>query len=352
MKVVVKIGSRVLTEDAQGRALALAAELAELRREGHTVLLVTSGAIALGLLRLGLAERPRELPRLQAAAAVGQGALMKLYEEAFLPHGLKTAQVLLTHEDLANRERYLNARHTFAALLELGVVPIVNENDTVAVEEIKLGDNDRLAALVAALVEADWLVILTDVDGLLDNSGRLVSQVSDLEQAAAMAGGANALGTGGMTSKVLAAGIALRAGVEVVVASGRVGDVIKKAVRGDDLGTRFPHATAALTARKHWIAYTCRPAGALVVDEGARRAIKEQGSSLLPSGIVAVRGSFSLGETVSIVDQEGVEFARGLCSYTSDEVERIRGHHSREIEAVLGYEYLDCVIHRDELVLL
>jgi len=356
-RVVIKIGSRLLAEDPPARVAALAAEVAQLRGRGIACVLVSSGAIALGLSRLGRTERPHAIPLLQATAAVGQGHLMQHYDRAFAEHGLAAGQVLLTHQDLADRSRFLNARHALGALLAMGAVPVINENDTVAVEEIKFGDNDQLAALVTNLVEADALIILTDVAGLLDGAGQVVSEVTDVDQQAAPLAGrteAGGIGSGGMASKVRAARAAARFGVPTVVAPGREPSPVARVLFGEPLGTLFlptPRAQA-LGSRKHWIAYALKPAGALVVDEGARRALVESKRSLLPSGVREVRGRFELGEAVSVVGPDGSEFARGLCGYSADEVERIRGKKTADIEAVLGYKYFDEVIHRDDLVIL
>jgi glutamate 5-kinase len=357
-RVVVKIGSRLMSEDPEGRPAAVAAEVAALRGRGVTCVIVSSGAIALGRQVLGLRERPRELPRLQAAAAVGQGRLMQAWERAFAAHAIPVGQVLLTHDDVADRGRFLAARHALSALLDFGAVPIVNENDTVAVEEIKFGDNDGLAALVVNLVAADALVVLTDVNGLHDSDpregGRRIPLVSDIDAQAVPVAGASTsgLGLGGMASKVQAARIAGKSGVPTVVAEGRGSDVIGAVLAGADLGTLFLPSAERLASRKHWIAFALRPAGTLHVDAGARAALVERRRSLLPSGIVRVTGEFVAGDPVSVVDVEGREFARGLSSYAAAEVEKIRGRRSADIELCLGYKVLDEVIHRDDLVIL
>jgi glutamate 5-kinase len=356
-RAVVKIGSRLLSEGAEARVVELVAEIAALRARGVECVLVSSGAIALGMSRLELEERPRAIPLLQATAAVGQGHLMQHYDRAFAQHGLAAGQVLLTHDDLADRARFLNARHALGGLLGYGAVPVINENDTVAVEEIKFGDNDQLAALTTNLVEAEALVILTDVAGLLDAQGQVVPEVTDIDgQAVPLAGGATSggVGRGGMASKVQAARVAGRFGVPTVVAPGREPRVLERVLSGEPIGTLFqPTARAErLGSRKHWIAYALKPAGSLQVDEGARRALVEGKRSLLPSGIRAVNGRFGLGEAVSVLDPEGAEFARGLAGYSADEIERIRGRKTADIEAILGYKYFDEVIHRDDLVVL
>ncbi|MEK6608062.1 MAG: glutamate 5-kinase [Myxococcota bacterium] len=354
MRLVVKLGSRILAEDPAARVAALAEEIEGARAGGHTVVVVTSGAIALGMERLGLRERPRAIPTLQAAAAVGQCRLMEIYARAFEARGLAVGQVLLTHADVAERARFLNARHALKAMLALGAVPVINENDTVAVDEIKFGDNDRLAALVASVVDADRLLLLTDVEGLLDAGGRVMREVDDPEAVAGLAGGASGdgPGTGGMASKVEAARIAGRSGVETIVASGRTPGAMAAVLLGATIGTRFRASVGTLAARKHWIAYVRRPEGGLVVDDGARRALVDGKRSLLASGITEVRGDFDVGAAVSVIDREGREFARGLAGYGSAEIARILGRRSGEIEDVLGYKYFDEVVHRDDLVLL
>jgi glutamate 5-kinase len=357
-RIVIKIGSRLVAESPAERAAAIAVETRRLRERGVEVAIVSSGAIALGVVALGMKERPRSLPALQAAAAVGQGRLMHLWERALAAEGFAAGQVLLTHDDVNSRDRYLNARHTLTALLGFGAVPVVNENDTVSVDEIKFGDNDRLAALVCSLVEADLLVVLTDVDGLHDADpragGRLIPEVRDIDrEATPVAGGATSgVGTGGMASKVQAAKIAGRFGVPTVVASGRRERAVTAILDGEPVGTVFWPSVWRLQSRKHWIAYALKPAGRLTVDAGARRALVEGGKSLLPSGVVAVSGGFDAGEAVAVVDPAGAEFARGLVAYSATDLERIRGRRSHEIEAILGSPSVDEVIHRDDLVLL
>ncbi len=357
-RVVVKIGSRLLAESPAGRPAAVADQVAELRRRGVEVVIVSSGAIAMGVRELRLAARPADLPGLQAAAAVGQCRLMQHWEHAFAPHDLLIGQVLLTHDDLGDRRRFLSARLTLRALLDHGVVPIINENDTVAVEEIKFGDNDQLAALVASLASADALIILTDVDGLWDEHGRRIPVVRDVEREAAPVAGASrtdGIGSGGMASKVQAAKMVTRLGIPAVVAPGREPRVLCDVLAGADRGTVFlPGAGGArpVSQRKHWIAYGPKPTGRLVVDDGARRALVESGKSLLPRGITAVDGDFDAGETVSVVAADGTELARGLAAYDAAALRRIRGLHSSDFEATLGYRSLDEAIHRDDLVLL
>jgi len=357
-RVVVKIGSRMVAEETDARVATLAAEAKALRDRGVDVVIVTSGAIALGWRRLGYADKPRTIAGLQAAAAVGQGHLIHAYQRALAAHGLTAGQVLLTHDDVRNRRRYLNARLAFGELLARGAVPVVNENDTVSVDEIKFGDNDRLAALCTSLVEADALVILTDVDGLYDgdpaSGARLIPEVRDIDREAVAVAGASTggFGTGGMASKVQAAKIAARFGVVTVVTSGRRERPVTSILDGADAGTVFWPSVDRLQSRKHWIAYALKPAGSVVVDAGARRALTDGKKSLLPSGVKRVEGRFGAGDAVRVVDESGAEFARGLVAFDADEVEKIAGRRSADLAAILGYATADEVIHRDDLVLL
>jgi glutamate 5-kinase len=354
-RVVVKIGSRLLAESPAGRPAAIADQIAALRQRDVEVLIVSSGAIALGVRRLRLPGRPRELPAQQAAAAVGQSRLMQHWEHAFAVHDLAIGQVLLTHDDLGDRRRFLSARLTLRALLDHGVVPIINENDTVATEEIKFGDNDQLAALVCNLISADALIILTDVEGVRDAAGVRMPIVQDIErEAVPVAGGSTSgVGLGGMASKVSSARIVTRTGIPAVVAPGREPDVVARVLAGADLGTLFLPGPGVLSARKHWIAYGARPAGRLVIDDGAVRALRDHGRSLLPAGIVAVEGEFDLGDTVSVIaGAGGAEIARGLAAYPAADLRKISGLQSAAIEATLGYKSIDEAIHRDDLVIL
>jgi len=364
-RVVVKIGSRLIAESPAGRPAALADQIALLRRQGIEVLIVSSGAIALGVRQLRLPRRPHELPALQAAASVGQSRLMQHWEHAFAVHDLVIGQVLVTHDDLGDRRRFLSARLTLRALLDHGVVPIINENDTVATEEIKFGDNDQLAALVCNLISADALVILTDVEGVRDAAGVRIPIVHDIEREAApvATGSTSGVGSGGMASKVASARIVTRTGVPAVVAPGREPDVLPRVLAGADLGTLFVPGPDVLSARKHWIAYGAKPAGRLVVDGGAAHALRDLGKSLLPAGVVAVEGEFELGDTVSVVvagdagppgtpGTAGTEIARGLAAYPAADLRKISGLQSAAIEATLGYKSIDEAIHRDDLVIL
>ena len=361
---VVKIGSSLLTDEGRGLAKAAiddwVAQVARLCQHGVEVVLVSSGAVAEGMARLGWATRPSALYELQAAAAVGQMGLVQTYETSFQKHGLKTAQVLLTHDDLSNRKRYLNARSTLRTLLKLKVVPIVNENDTVAMEEIRFGDNDTLAALVANLVEADVLVILTDQAGMFDKDPRsnadakLLSEVSAADpQLEAMAGGtAGKVGRGGMLTKVRAAKLAARSGASTLVAPGRTSGVLDAIAAGQPVGTLFTPGQETFVARKQWLASHLQLRGKLVIDSGAARVLRDSGRSLLAVGVKNVTGDFMRGEVVACVDEQGHELARGLVNYSADETRRIMGLASDRIEEILGYVDEPELIHRDNLVLI
>jgi glutamate 5-kinase len=362
--LVVKVGSSLVTREGRGvdtQSIAQwAAQVATLRKAGKSVVLVSSGAIVEGMQRLGWAKRPHSMHELQAAAAVGQMGLVQAYESAFRGHGLQTAQLLLTHADLADRQRYLNARSTLRTLLELGVVPVINENDTVVTDEIKFGDNDTLAALVTNLIEADALLILTDQSGLHESDPRKSSDVKLIEEAhaddprlEAMAGGsASELAKGGMLTKVHAARRAARSGAHTVIASGLEPDVLLRLARGERLGTLLTARTAPIAARKQWLADHLTVTGLLTLDAGATKALVRDGKSLLPIGVTAVSGDFARGEIVGCVDPDGKQVARGLVNYSSEETRRIMRRPSGEIEAVLGYVDEPELIHRDNLVLL
>ena len=362
-RVVVKVGSSLVTNDGRGLdAEAISQwgrQIAALRALGKEVVMVSSGAVAEGMKRLGWTRRPSEMHELQAAAAVGQMGLAQVYESCFREHGLGTAQVLLTHDDLADRKRYLNARSTLLTLLRLGIVPIINENDTVVTDEIKFGDNDTLGALVANLIEADCLVILTDQQGLFtadprrDPSARLLSRVAAGDAALeAMAGGAgSALGKGGMITKVLAARRAATSGAHTVIASGREPEVLARLAAGEEIGTQFVAQTGRLAARKKWLADHLQLRGSLRLDAGAAKALQRDGKSLLPIGVVEVTGDFERGEAVACVDPDGREIARGLINYSSSDARRIVRKPSAEIEAILGFVEEPELIHRDNLVL-
>lgn len=359
---VIKIGSALATNDGQGLNVAFieawTADAAVLWRSGREVVLVTSGAVAEGVARLGWKKRPHALHELQAAAAVGQMGLVRAYETCFQRHGIKTAQVLLTHEDVSNRQRYLNARSTLRTLLELRVIPVINENDTVATEEIRLGDNDTLGALAANLIEADVLVLLTDQAGLFDKDprhhpdARLVAEAKAGDPALeAMAGDGGAWGRGGMRTKVRAAKLAARSGTATVIAAGREPGVMSRLAAGEALGTLFLPGQESLAARKQWLASGLKEQGSLRLDAGAVRVLREQGRSLLAVGVREVEGEFQRGALVVCLDPEGREVARGLVNYSASEARAIKGLPSDQIEATLGYADEPELIHRDNLVL-
>jgi glutamate 5-kinase len=361
-QIVVKVGSAVLTEAGvlqRPILFRLAQEIAALRKRGCRVTLVSSGAIATGVGKLGLKEKPSSIPEKQAVAAVGQGTLIQMYEEAFERYGLRVAQVLLTRDDLTHRGRYLNARNTLTTLLSWGIIPIINENDTVAVDEIKFGDNDNLSALISHLIEADLLVILTDLDGLYDQDPRenpravLIREVEKIDAqivryTSLTAGSA---GVGGMRSKLKAARKATLQGTPVVIANGRREGVLKDLAKGRPLGTFFFPQEHPLSRRKHWIAYTLKPRGEVVLDPGACQALMEKGKSLLPTGIVAVRGRFGVGACVSCLSPEGKRIAKGLVNYSSADLQKIKGLRTAEIEKRLDFKHSDEAIHRDNLVI-
>jgi glutamate 5-kinase len=350
-RIVVKIGSRAIIQP--GRFEELARELSALAGSGCRVVLVSSGAVALGTRQLGLTNRPKALPQLQAAAALGQPKLMAAYEQAFGAHGVRVAQVLLTHADMADRRRYLNIQHSLAALSELSVLPIINENDTVSTEEIEFGDNDQLASMVGALVAADLLVLLTDVVGLLDEQKQRVPLVPDVDAVKRLVWQeSNGLSLGGMASKLKAAERALQRGVPVVIAGAAEPDVLTRITAGEDVGTLFLPKGARMASRKHWIAYTLKARGTLVVDEGAARALVQRKTSLLPAGITAVKGRFAAGDAVAIERPDGSALGRGLSRYDARDVRKLLGARSDEIATRLGHYAGDEVVHRDDLVVL
>ncbi len=363
-RVVVKVGSSLVTNAGRGLDQAAiaqwASQIASLRAQGRQVVLVSSGAIAEGMLRLGWAQRPKEIHELQAAAAVGQMGLAQAYETQFRERGVQSAQILLTHADLADRARYLNARSTLFTLLELGVVPVINENDTVVTDEIKFGDNDTLAALVTNLVEADALTILTDQSGLFSADPRRDPTATLVREAVAgdpaleaIAGGAgSAIARGGMLTKVLAAKRAARSGAHTLIVSGREPDVLVRLAAGEAIGTRLVADLPLLTARKQWLADHLQMRGQLVVDAGAVNALTRDGKSLLPIGVLTVQGTFARGDAVACVDEAGAEIARGLVNYSSDQARLIARQPSSKIEALLGFVEEPEIIHRNNLVLL
>lgn len=362
-RLVVKVGSALVTNNGTGLAQDAIAEwarqIALLNAAGRQVALVSSGAIAAGMQRLGWTTRPHAMHELQAAAAVGQMGLAQAYETCFSQHGLKTAQILLTHEDLADRERYLNARSTLMTLLELRVVPIINENDTVVTDEIKFGDNDTLGALVANLLEADTLIILTDQPGLFSADPRsnpgahlIAAGRADDPAFETMAGGAgSSIGKGGMITKVRAAQRAARSGADTLIASGREADALLRLARGEELGTLLYATATPLAARKQWLADHLQLAGSLLLDEGAIRALHD-GKSLLPIGVIKIEGEFERGAAVACRNAAGKEVARGLINYPSSEARRIARHATHEIEAILGYLDEEALIHRNNMIVL
>jgi glutamate 5-kinase len=364
-RVVIKVGSAVLTNIDegldQGRINALAADISSIAEQGREVILVSSGAIAAGLAKLGLKKKKNmPLSLKQAAAALGQSGLMWAYEKTFAAHGRKVAQVLLTREDLSNRTRFLNARNTLQTLLDYGVIPIINENDTVAVDEIKFGDNDNLSGMVAHLADADLLVILSDIDGLytadprIDPRAELIPLVekitADVERGAGDA--RTGIGTGGMRSKIMTAKKVGAIGVPMAIVNGKKSGILTALFEGREAGTLFLPRPEKLESRKHWIAYTVCTSGRLVVDNGARDALMQKGRSLLPGGIVKVEGMFKIGDCVSCADLAGNVFARGLAKYSSADLDRIKGLRTSQIASVLGHKDYDEVIHRDDLVIL
>ena len=363
-RIVVKVGSSLVTNQGAGLDLGALAnwarQIAALNADDHEVVLVSSGAIAEGMQRLGWNTRPSSVHDLQAAAAVGQMGLVQAYESCFRKHDLHAAQVLLTHADLANRERYLNARTTLTTLLSLHVIPVINENDTVVTDEIKFGDNDTLGALVANLIDADALIILTDQSGLYtadprkDTYATLVSeaQAGDAKLESMAGGTGSQIGRGGMITKILAAKRAARSGAHTVIASGHERDVLLRLMQGDAIGTLLTAPTLPLAARKQWLADHLQVAGKLVLDAGAIKALRNEGKSLLPIGVKDVSGEFERGAVVACIGEDGNDIARGLTNYNADEARRIARHASQEIEALLGYGGDEEIIHRDNLVLL
>ena len=363
-RVVIKIGSQILSSVngvEEERIRVLVSDLAVLHDQKKEVVVVSSGAVAAGMARLGLRERPKTIPQKQALAAVGQIKLMALYERLFAEFNKSVAQVLLTHEDLSDRRRYLNAKHTLFTLLESVIIPIVNENDTVAVEEMKFGDNDHLSSLVATLLEADLLVMLSDVNGVYDQDPRLnpkaqlIPLISNLKEFKERHSGGDRgpYGTGGMSSKIEAGEKAASSGIPTIIANGMEDGILHRVFSAkDDVGTLILPEESRLANRKHWIAHNLRPSGEIVVDHGAYEALVKKGKSLLPSGLREVRGSFGVGDCVRCLDSDGREFARGLVNYSAPELNQIKGMHTSGIEKALGYKAYDEIIHRNDLVLL
>lgn len=362
--VVVKIGSNILAGEKDGldskRIAAIAKDVSELQDMGYDVVVVSSGAIAAGMRKLGLKEKPKDIKLKQATAAVGQSSLMWAYEKSFADYGKKVAQVLLTLDVFSDRKRYINSKNTILTLLSYKVIPIINENDTVATDEIKFGDNDNLAAMVAGLIEAERLIILSDVEGLYTAEPRkgqkaaLIKKVEKITpEIEALAGGAGSIiGTGGMYSKVLAAKRAVDYGISVNIINGRKSGLLQDIFKGFCHGTEFVPNKQRISAKKGWIVYGSRAKGEIILDAGAVSAILQGGKSLLPSGIVSVTGTFEIGDAVYCSDSDGKRIAKGIANYSSSEIHRIKGKKTSEIEKILGYRYSDEVIHRDNLVVL
>jgi len=359
-KIIVKVGSAVLTgEDGLDLQIIeqLVDEISALRQQGYQVVLVSSGAIASGKHRLGIPGKLKSIPQKQAAAAVGQGRLMRVYSNAFGKHGLFVGQVLLTMSDITDRKRFLNIRNTLFTLMDWGVITIINENDTVAVDEIKFGDNDHLAAMVANIVEAHLVINLTSTEGLYDRNpadpkkAKLIPLVTEItpEIEAAATQEATPVGMGGMKSKVMAAKKVIASGIPYIIAPGRRQGVLQEILDGKETGTLFLPMAEHLNSRKYWIAFTLRSRGRILIDEGAKEALVGEGKSLLPSGVMQVEGNFALGDPVTCVDAAGNPIAKGLVNYTADEIRKIMGLKSSKIEQVLGYKDYDEVIHRDNL---
>jgi glutamate 5-kinase len=360
-RIVIKIGSNILASAVQGlntkRLQAIAKDISDVADRGYEIVIVSSGAIAAGLKKLGLKEKPKDIMLKQAAAAIGQSSLMWAYEHSFAKFNKKVAQILLTRDDIANRLRYINAKNTLFTLLSYSVIPLINENDPIAVDEIKFGDNDMLAALVAVLVESDMLVILSDVEGLytknpghkdagfIDSVEEITSEIEKFAE-----GKGSVVSTGGMYSKLLAAKQANNHGIPVVIMNGKKSGLLTRFFNGEKIGTYFKPKKERLSSRKGWIAYGLKSKGIIVLDEGAVKALITLGKSLLPSGILKVEGNFDIGDCVSCVAKNGNKIAKGLTNYKSDDIERIKGKKTSEIEKVLGYKYSDEVIHRDNMV--
>jgi glutamate 5-kinase len=363
-RAVIKVGSTVLTNDKGDLDLknfvGLCEQISRLKEKGVEITIVSSGAIAAGTKHLGLSERPKTIPQKQAAAAIGQTRLMWNYERFFGEYQQKVAQVLLTHTDLSDRSRFLNARNTLLTLFSYGIIPVINENDSVAVEEIKFGDNDNLSALITNLVEADVLIILSDIEGLYDSDpkknkdAKLISTVDKIDERIEnlATDTKSTVGVGGMATKIQAANKVAIFGVPTIIAHGKRAGVIEAIFQGEDVGTLFLPSKEKLTSRKHWIAFTLKPKGTITVDKGAKEAIVLKGKSLLPSGLCRVRGNFSAGDLVKCADEEGVEFARGLVNYSSAEALAIQGLKTQEVKKQLGSHACDELIHRDNLVVL
>ena len=364
-RIVVKVGTSTITYANGKRNFSqidrLARELSDLQNQGKEMILVSSGAVAVGVDRLGLPAKPSTIPGKQACAAVGQGVLMHTYEKLFADYGQIVAQVLITRTEAIDRHRYTHCRNTFMTLLQQGVIPIVNENDVVALDELKIGDNDNMSALVAGIVDADLVIILSDIDGLYTANpathpeATLVHTVPEItpEIEASAGGVGSSRGTGGMATKIQAAKAATNSGIQLVIASGTEKNAIPRILQGEEIGTLFVSRENRLQFRKRWLAFGAKIQGSIVVDDGCAKAIRKAGGcSILPAGICQVMGDFQTGSTVSVIDKEGHELARGLVHYTSSELDRIKGCKSADIENILGHKNFDEVIHRDDLVIL
>ncbi|MEW6097105.1 MAG: glutamate 5-kinase [bacterium] len=355
-RIVVKIGTSLLTTDEGGLSTVylsrIVEDVAKLRQAGKEFIIVTSGSIGAGMQRLGLKERPQTIILKQTAAAVGQNILMEVYERLFKEYQQTIAQLLLTHHDLSCRKSYINICNTILKLLEYKIIPIINENDTVAVEEIKFGDNDTLAALVSQLVEADLLLMLTNIDGLYSESGKLIKMVKDItsEITKVATGTTSKFSTGGMQTKVGAAKIATQSGTTVVILNGKKEGIIEEVLNGKGLGTVFVAKESKLSSRKRWIMYHLKDSGEIIIDEGAKKAILNSGKSLLPSGVLDIKGKFEEGDAVIVKDTQGKELAKGLVDYSKNDLVKIKGKQTNQIEEILGYEYGEEVIHRDNMV--
>ena len=364
-RIVVKVGTSTITYANGKRNFSqidrLARELSDLQNQGKEMILVSSGAVAVGVDRLGLPAKPSTIPGKQACAAVGQGVLMHTYEKLFADYGQIVAQVLITRTEAIDRHRYTNCRNTFMTLLQQGVIPIVNENDVVALDELKIGDNDNMSALVAGIVDADLVIILSDIDGLYTANpathpeATLVHTVQEItpEIEASAGGVGSSRGTGGMAAKIQAAKAATNSGIQLVIASGTEKNAIPRILQGEEIGTLFVSRENRLQFRKRWLAFGAKIQGSIVVDDGCAKAIRKAGGcSILPAGIYQVVGDFQSGSTISVIDKEGHELARGLVHYTAAELEKIKGCKSSDIEGILGHKNYDEVIHRDDLVIL
>lgn len=362
-RIVVKIGTSTLTHSSGHLNLKsieyLVRQIADIHNKGIEVVLVTSGAIGAGIGALGYEERPKTMPEKQACAAVGQVVLLHMYQKLFSEYGKTTAQILLTRDDMKERKRFLNSRNTFFKLFELGAIPIVNENDAVVVDEIKFGDNDTLSAMVASLVEADLLIILSDIDGLYDSNpsknkdAKLISYVNSItREIEDMAGDAGSkLGTGGMTSKLKAGKISSASGIPMLILNGKSDKILLRALEGEEVGTYFKGSTKKLKGRKHWLAYETLPKGKICVDKGAEEALFNN-KSLLPKGVLSVEGIFEQGDIVQIVNEDFKKIAHGICNYSSRDINKIKGVDSTKVETILGFKHYDEIIHIDNMVIL